>query len=100
MPELYSRRAPGNTCISAIKYEELGTVGNPVNDSKGCSGIMRVAPLTLHYRNLERKALDMEGAEIAALTHGHSLGYMSAAVFTEKVTAGSRKNPAIGVRRK
>lgn len=82
VPELYSRRAPGNTCISAIKSKEPGSIDHPINDSKGCGGIMRVAPLALHYANVSREDLDREGAEIAALTHGHSLGYMPAAVLT------------------
>ena len=86
VPELYSRRAPGNTCISAIEQEEPGSVERPINDSKGCGGIMRVAPLALHYGTLDVKDLDMEGAEIAALTHGHSLGYMSAAVLTHIIS--------------
>ena len=41
---------------------------------------MRVAPLALNYQvNIED--LDIEGAQIAAITHGHSLGYMPAAVL-------------------
>ncbi len=81
IPELYSRRAPGNTCLSALREETLGTIQHPINNSKGCGGIMRVAPLALLYRNIPIEQLDMETAEIAALTHGHSLGYMSAAVL-------------------
>lgn len=85
VPELYSSRAPGNTCISAImssRYGDGEPINNPLNNSKGCGGIMRVAPLALHYRDVEIGQLDEEGAQIAALTHGHSLGYMSAAVLT------------------
>ena len=43
---------------------------------------MRVAPLALAYPVTSIDLLDMEGAEIAAITHGHPLGYMSAAVLT------------------
>ena len=84
--ELYSQRAPGNTCISAIKAEEPGSVEEPINDSKGCGGIMRVAPLALHYGDIAIEDLDQEGAEIAAITHGHSLGYMPAAVLTHIIS--------------
>ena len=84
--ELYNRRAPGNTCLSALDLEELGSVENPINSSKGCGGIMRVAPLALYYSNVATEELDKEGAEIAALTHGHSLGYMPAAVFTHIIS--------------
>lgn len=86
VPELYSQRAPGNTCISAIKSKEPGSVDEPINDSKGCGGIMRVAPLALHYDSINVEDLDLEGAEIAAITHGHSLGYMPAAVLTHIIS--------------
>ncbi len=83
--ELYSRRAPGNTCLSALEREMKGEsyddyVAAKRNNSKGCGGIMRVAPLAVAYR-LEMETLDMEGAQLAAITHGHSLGYMPAAVL-------------------
>lgn len=87
VPELYSRRAPGNTCLSALeaaREQEYcdDLIQNPRNSSKGCGGIMRVAPLGLHYRNLEIEVLDREGAMLSAITHGHSLGYMPSAVLT------------------
>lgn len=84
VPELFVKRAPGNTCLTALAREELGSVEMPINDSKGCGGVMRVAPLALRYdvSNSSIENLDMEGAEIAALTHGHSLGFMPAAVMT------------------
>lgn len=82
VPELYSRRAPGTTCLSALRQNCERSVENPINDSKGCGGIMRVAPLALWGEDVELEDLDEEGAEIAAVTHGHSLGYMSAAVLT------------------
>ncbi len=89
VPELYSRRAPGNTCLSALRKQErvgnIQSIENPKNESKGCGGIMRVAPLALHYR-MDMKTLDKEGAEIAAITHGHSLGYMPAAIVTHIIS--------------
>ena len=55
---------------------------HPLTHSKGCGGIMRVAPLALCYETFDIKDLDEEGAQIAAITHGHSLGYLPAAVLT------------------
>ncbi len=87
VPELYNTRAPGNTCLSALHSRQVGDryvdsyIGAPLNDSKGCGGIMRIAPLALDYPAMDIEALDMEAAEIAAITHGHSLGYMPAAVL-------------------
>lgn len=44
---------------------------------------MSVAPLGVsRYTAMPIDALDREGAELAAITHGHSLGYMPAAVLT------------------
>ncbi len=87
VPELYARRAPGNTCLSALEMLAKSESAddyckNPINDSKGCGGVMRIAPLPLAYRNfLDQKQLDLEAAQLAAITHGHSLGYMPAAVI-------------------
>ena len=87
LPELYSRRAPGNTCLDAIARGANGTMENPINDSKGCGGIMRVAPIGLLYDSsgfLSNQA-DLLGAAAAALTHGHELGYIPAAALVHMV---------------
>ena len=88
VPELYNLRDPGYTCMSELRQQKNGKsasgsfIANPKNDSKGCGGIMRVAPLALKsYPHMQIKDIDREGAEIAAITHGHSLGYMTAAVL-------------------
>ena len=92
VPELWHRRAPGGTCLSALGSGKQGSVKHPANDSKGCGGVMRVAPVGLRYSPLgmgwSREKLDLEGAEIAALTHGHFLGYIPAAVLVHIVNAG------------
>lgn len=49
---LHKRRAPGNTCLSAIKnYIENPKVMYAENNSKGCGTVMRAAPygLAVHY---------------------------------------------------
>lgn len=88
--ELFSRRAPGGTCISALSAmsqgKVLGSVSNPINNSKGCGGVMRVAPLALRFGDEDIEKVDMGGAQIAAITHGHSLGYMPAAVLTHIIS--------------
>lgn len=85
VPELYSRRAPGTTCISAMKSRKWGDsdrfIEPPINNSKGCGGIMRVAPIGLLPVN--RPAY--EAAEVAAITHGHPFGYLSAAVLAQLI---------------
>jgi ADP-ribosylglycohydrolase len=88
--ELHHRRAPGNTCVSALrKMERLGESAK--NDSKGCGGVMRVAPVGLfawHFRNQQspQQAFDL-GVELAALTHGHPSGILTAGVFAVLILA-------------
>lgn len=43
IPELFVRRAPGTTCMESLRNRQMGTIPKPLNDSKGCGGIMRVA---------------------------------------------------------
>src|SRR5690554_4176315 len=46
--ELHSQRAPGMTCLSALQ-DYSGEPGIAPNDSKGCGGVMRVAPVGLFW---------------------------------------------------
>lgn len=89
IPELHERRSPGITCLTALQDLKGDTfddyIANKRNDSKGCGGIMRVAPLGLHY-NIDFETLDMEAAQIAAITHTHPLGYMPAAILAHIVS--------------
>ena len=81
--ELNIPRAPGNTCISALSSGKKGTIDNPINDSKGCGGIMRVAPLGLYMRNPEYAG--KYAAEISAITHGHPLANIPSYVFATMI---------------
>lgn len=80
---LYYRCAPGRTCLYSIIDGCSGTIENPQNDSKGCGGVMRVAPIGLYLgaTDLSAEEIDRVGAEAAALTHGHDLGYIPAAAL-------------------
>ena len=51
--ELHAYRAPGITCLSALSSGKKGTIESPINDSKGCGTIMRVAPIGLFMSNPE-----------------------------------------------
>lgn len=84
LPEFYARRAPGNTCLTAIKEMKEGRT--PQNNSKGCGGVMRVAPWPLfcayHESRYGIEEIDVAGGEIARLTHKHPLGWIPAVVMT------------------
>lgn len=77
--ELNQRRAPGNTCLSALL--SIYNDKDPMNSSKGCGGIMRVAPIGLygatHGWSLEDTA--KLAGEVAELTHLHPLSTYSSA---------------------
>ncbi len=82
--DLYATRAPGNTCMSAIRGDRPGRIGKPINDSAGCGGVMRVAPAGLMYKDNPELAFRV-GAECAALTHSNPRGYLSAGVLSEMI---------------
>ncbi len=86
VPELFDRRAPGNTCLSALSSfcrGVKGTIEEPINTSKGCGGVMRVAPIGIYFggKRISIQEVDMIAAETAAITHGHDLGYIPAAAL-------------------
>ena len=76
-PELQVRRAPGMTCVSSLRHGGHGTIKEHLNDSKGCGGAMRSAPVGLFRRFDPKQAFEL-GARSAAITHGHPSGYLSA----------------------
>ncbi|MBQ7541663.1 MAG: ADP-ribosylglycohydrolase family protein [Clostridia bacterium] len=90
--ELYARRAPGNTCLSALSSGRMGTVEHPINASKGCGGVMRVAPIAF-LKLSDPSETDKLAAQAAAITHGHPLGWLPAALLVhilhESIYAGS-----------
>ena len=86
LPELAHRRAPGTTCMSAceclLQREEVK------NNSKGCGGIMRVAPMGLLEAGYRLRSpwgdfcrTLKEGGEIAEITHKHPLAILPAALL-------------------
>ena len=84
VPQLRQCRAPGMTCLSALRGDRLGTLEDkhPINHSKGCGGVMRVAPIGLYlHERFSADEIDMIGAQAAALTHAHELGYIPAAML-------------------
>ena len=78
IPELNVQRAPGNTCLNALSSDNMGTISRPINNSKGCGSVMRIAPIGLYFDNEEMAGRN--AAEVAAITHGHPLGIISSYV--------------------
>ncbi len=73
---------------------ELSKLDNVINNSKGCGGVMRVAPLGIFNEDPVQAA--QNAAEAAAITHTHPLGFISAAVLAFLVsTFTHRDNPQV-----
>jgi ADP-ribosyl-[dinitrogen reductase] hydrolase len=105
--ELFSCRAPGNTCLSGLEsMRESNDVAK--NDSKGCGGVMRVAPIGMYYATLAgsnaqghdlamREAFEL-ACQAAAITHGHPTGQLASgtlAAIVMKQLVGERLPQAI-----
>lgn len=78
---LWSRRAPGNTCLSALHSLTLPDATPVINNSKGCGGVMRVAPIGI-FSATHPQILDLEQAGLLAgyaadITHKHPLSTYS-----------------------
>ena len=72
VPELNVRRAPGNTCISSLNDIFRGV--DPINNSKGCGGVMRIAPIPLYGATADRLGIQEVcklAADASELTHRH-----------------------------
>jgi len=78
----YMNRAPGSTCLWALRSGRAGTIMSPINSRKGCGGVMRVAPAGLAFPPAQAFVY---GAEFAALTHGHPSGYLPAGVLADVI---------------
>ena len=100
---LYARRAPGNTCLTALTEARKGGPKIPqfghqaVNDSKGCGGVMRVAPFGLLPDSPAGWVFD-KAAEAAGYTHGHPTGKLASgtlAAIIHELCAGAPLDEAI-----
>ncbi len=89
---LHRRRAPGNTCLSALSEGTFTENGIIENTSKGCGGVMRAAPAGLLAASIidgdssstARLAFEI-GCATARITHGHPSGYYPAGVLASVI---------------
>ena len=86
VPALNARRAPGNTCMSSLDTIYRG--GEPENNSKGCGGVMRIAPIPLYgvvEKCMSVAEVDCLAADAAEITHKHPLGFIPAALMAHVI---------------
>ena len=96
--ELHATRVPGASCLSAL--EEMALAGDRAsNESKGCAGVTRSAPVGLWCARLgdglsseraARRAFEL-GAELAGLTHGHPTGRLAAGALAALILLLTRE---------
>lgn len=84
-PALRHQRAPGNTCLSALRAGGQGTPQRAINASKGCGGVMRIAPIGWLSARGGAACFDL-AARAAALTHGHPDGWLSAGMMAALIS--------------
>lgn len=80
IPELHSRRGPGITCLTSLQLIVNGI--DPSNNSKGCGGIMRVAPIAICADlrgSMPADFVYMLAGKAADITHNAPLGFIPAA---------------------
>ncbi|XKR03888.1 ADP-ribosylglycohydrolase family protein [Ligilactobacillus murinus] len=76
-PEMYASREPGRTCLMTLMRGIPGDLNEPINQSKGCGALMRVAPLAF----IDREDLYLVAIENSALTHGHQMSHIASAAL-------------------
>ena len=87
---LYSRRAPGDTCLSALRIVKEDPAPRPAllaerapNNSKGCGSVMRAAPfgwIPCNERDLDQWIIP-SALQVAGFTHGHPTAQIAAAAL-------------------
>jgi len=100
VPALRARRAPGNTCLSALRAvrEPADWDRRAANDSKGCGGVMRAAPCGLVDEHWGPDGPFRIAVAGAGLTHGHPSGYLAAgalAVIIDRIRRGDPLDTAV-----
>lgn len=76
-PEMYASREPGRTCLMTLMRGIPGDLNEPINQSKGCGALMRVAPLAF----IDREDPYSVAIENSALTHGHQMSHIASAAL-------------------
>lgn len=100
--QLFAQRAPGATCLTALRQaagHNYGRLIHKINNSKGCGGVMRVAPAGLYFCRDSERAFRM-AAEFAAITHTHPTGYLAAGALgtiIAELVSGSDIEEAVDV---
>ena len=83
IPELNRLRAPGNTCLSSLSSGKIGSTVQPLNHSKGCGTIMRIAPCAMFADNPDHAGII--AVDCSVITHGHVLAWIPSYVCAHMI---------------
>lgn len=72
---LYASKEAGTTCITTLGTGIMGRLSKPINNSKTCGSVIRIAPVGLFEAKEDVFEL---GSRIGAITHGNPSSYYSA----------------------
>lgn len=80
-PEMFASREPGRTCLMTIMRDQPGQLDQPINQSKGCGAVMRIAPIGLLAGQQDSHQVALAAAQNSALTHGHQMSALASATL-------------------
>lgn len=83
--ELFNCRAPGNTCLAGLRERAANEHANLTNNSKGCGGVMRSAPIGL-YMHHDNYGAYRYAKEAAGITHRHTTSDQSSGALASIVS--------------
>lgn len=95
--EFYSNRNPSEETLMALETKQMGTLEMPITSFKDSSCLTRVAPVGFFLHDKPSEAFEV-AARLAAITHGHPSGYLSAGVYAyiiAEVTSGKNMDAAV-----
>jgi ADP-ribosylglycohydrolase len=70
----------------------MGSVENPLNNSKGCGPLKHIAPVGLYYHDNMEKAFQV-GVELSALTHGNPSAFLSSGFLASLISGLLQRQP-------
>lgn len=81
IPEIWSLRQPGHTCIDSLRSGVRGTIAKPISNSLGNGTVMRSAPFGF-TDHLPDEDISNLSSNCAAITHGDPDAWISAGIFS------------------
>ncbi|MDO8508022.1 MAG: ADP-ribosylglycohydrolase family protein [bacterium] len=81
----HNRRGAGKTCRESLDSGVMGTIEKPLNEGKGCGGVMRAHPVGIAFRESPERAFEI-GMRSGAITHGTPEAYVPSGVIASIVS--------------